>query len=50
MEFDVKKLKPAQLKRVRSLANLSLDQLARFLSFVDFVQFAQNGWRDECGS
>lgn len=42
MEFDTKKLKPAHLKRIRALADLNEDQLARFLQYVAFVESKQN--------
>ena len=38
MEFDTTTLRPKQIKRIRSLATLSEEQLARFLEFVSFVR------------
>src|ERR1700691_83731 len=41
-EFDTSSLKPAQMRRIRSLATMSEEQLARFLPFVRFVRCGQH--------
>jgi CRP/FNR family cyclic AMP-dependent transcriptional regulator len=42
MEFDTTKLKPAHLKRIRSLAALTEEQIGRFLPYVEFIQRKAN--------
>ncbi len=41
-EFDTRTLKPAQMKRIRSLATMTEEQLTRFLRFVTIIRCPQN--------
>src|SRR5581483_8833968 len=41
-EFDTKRLKPAHLRRIRSLATMTEEQLGSFFGYVRFFQCGAN--------